>query len=116
MIALPATSQIKYTIDNKCYTCYTPDENRAIAILILKGERDSILLVNSYKIIDNLNLEVKALNTKDDVSREMVKLLHRDYQKLYAINENLVIKNRRLKCFAITGFSTAGVLLLMLVL
>ena len=34
MIVLPCLSQTKFQINNKSYYCYTPDENRILAVLL----------------------------------------------------------------------------------
>lgn len=115
MIALQGISQVKYTIDSKCYTCYTSEENRAIAILILKGERDSVMLVNSYKAIEALQAEIVSLNTKADITYEMAKLNKRTYDTLYEMSIKQDNQNNRLK-LALQGTGLLSITLIILMI
>lgn len=73
MTALPSISQIKYTINKTDYTCYTNYENRRIAELFAKGERDSLLLntcklqvINYKNITLTQQTEIDTLKIKID--------------------------------------------------
>jgi hypothetical protein len=94
MIALQATSQVRLKVDNSIYTCYTDEENRKIAVIMLKGERDSVALSLCNRTAILFRAEVKALNAKADIAEQSVKLCKQSYDK---VNLELVKANTKIE-------------------
>jgi hypothetical protein len=96
-IALQSTSQVRLKVKSNIYTCYTDEENRKIAILILQGERDSTRLDISIKTIEALQAEVKALHMKSDITIQSEKLYKESYESTNKMLTKSNAKIHRLK-------------------
>lgn len=94
MIVLQATSQVRLKIDDKIYTCYTDEENRKIAVIMLKGERDSVNLNLCNRTAILFRAEVSALNIKVALAEQSVKLYKNSYEKT---NIELVKANTKIE-------------------
>lgn len=114
MIALPCTSQIRYTIDDTEYTCYTKSENRAIAILLLQGERDSMLLSNCVNTISMLEAQVASLNNQIVIKDEYAKLANRNYENASKLAKKESKKNRFLKRIVWGELGVIGILVIVI--
>lgn len=84
MIALPAISQKRYIIGNDTCTCYTNEENRTIAIIMVEGDRDHELLQNRDSLVTILSLKCSALESKNNTSTKMIDKLV-NYNRMYAV-------------------------------
>ena len=74
MIALPISSQKRYIINKDTLVCYTNSENRAIAILLLKGDKAAYNNVQDSIIIKTLQSDKVILQNKVLILTESVEL------------------------------------------
>ena len=111
MIVLPLSSQVRYTVSNQDYTCYTPDENRDIAILIIKGERDNKQYSNCDKTLQAVTKEFNDLKTYsrtiDSIADDCV-TSYTELQQCY----NQVSKERKLFKNILIGSAIGNILLI----
>lgn len=114
MIVLPTISQKRYTIDSTKYVCYTPIENRSIALVMIKGERDSALYIHCdsdyNKQVNNFISLNKEFNKCDTVLKGCIK----DNDNLNVINENLKLKIKKYTYIGIGSLSLNILLILLL--
>ena len=89
MIALPVLSQKRYIVNKDTLVCYTNSENRAIAILLLKGDKaaynniqDSIIIrtLESDKVL--LTNKVLILNERIELNTAQIRQLNSDLIKV----------------------------------
>lgn len=88
MIPLLSTSQEKYVIGTDTCTCYTPDQNRAIAIVMIEGERDSALLYNCENQNRLLVKEIITYKGKEELYKKQVQELAKAYENVFIVAEN----------------------------
>jgi hypothetical protein len=114
MIVLPIISQVKYIINNDSLVCYTNIENRSIALLFIKGEKDSSLLKECNQYTNNLKLSFISLNNEFNHLDTITKKCINDNTNL---NKELIKQDSKLKnknLIIISSISINIVLLLIL--
>lgn len=97
MTALPAISQTRYTTKTDTLTCYTNEENRTIAIIMLEGERDRALLENCDSMVQVYDDQIKTLKEKDERNSKMLGEVYVNYNACYFDNNELTVSNKKLK-------------------
>lgn len=115
MIALQGTSQVRLKVNSKTFTCYTDEENRKIAVLLLQGERDSVSLKLSNRTISVLQAEVSALRMKNDIAIQSEKLYKESYENVSKMLDKSNAKIHRLKRRGWIAIGAAGLLGLVVV-
>lgn len=120
MIALPVLSQKKYIINNDTLICYTIKENRAIAILLLKGDKASANNISDSLIIKTLEKDKIILSNKLVIYKEQLDL---NTAQIKQLNSELIEckeKQNKSHRWAVTWrtltFITSGVIALLYVL
>lgn len=115
MIVSQAISQEKYIIQNKQLVCYTNDENRDIALIMIQGEKDSALNIACNKYTTSLEKDFNLLNVQfnrcDSISIQAIK----DNESL---NKEIIRLNNKHKLYnyIITGSIAINVVLLIIIL
>ena len=115
MIVSQGISQEKYIIQNKENVCYTLDENREIALIMIKGEKDSALNVSCNKYTKLLEKDFNQLNIQfnkcDSISTQTIK------DNEFLNKELIKLKDKhKIYTYILTGSITANVIFLLIVI
>jgi hypothetical protein len=121
MIPLVGISQVDLVKDKDTMVCYTREENRKIALIMLDEERYRTL----YSIADNITKElqnkIKVIETKASLVEDLVK----NNQEMIAYQDSLIYdvdrklkqekkKNKRLKYIKAGSIILNGILIVLL--
>lgn len=124
MIVSQSTSQTNYKIGNDTIVGYSLEDNRKIAIIFLKGEKDSLLLSNCNEVNNTLNSKIETLNSiVKNLNIQNIKYKS-DRDKFY--NEYIKTSDKLIQCdyerknwkkgTFISGGTALGLLLLIILL
>jgi Cu2+-containing amine oxidase len=104
MTALTVISQTNLKINNDTLTCYTKEENRKIALIMIEGERDKELLNTTNQAIDIkdsiISLQNNRIITLDTIiSKQSVILndINDNYKLIVKENDKLIKTNKKTK-------------------
>ena len=89
MIALPSISQTVYHRNDTTYTCYTNEENRLIATLLVKGEKNKELLEIASSTITLLTSKIVVLESKSTIKDLLITKITEDNKTLFNSNTKL---------------------------
>ena len=113
MIVLPVISQTKYVTKNDTTYCYTANDNRIIALIMLDGERDSSLLIQCNKDYNNLKLDFNNINIEFNKCDTIGKQLIKDNDNLYNLN---IKYKHNIKLWEIIGVSSLSLNIILLII
>jgi hypothetical protein len=112
MIVLCTSSQTRYIIKNDSLVCYSYQENRDIALLLIKGEKDSCLLNNCNVFTDKLKNDFVKLNKDLTRCDSITSSCIEDNRKLFNANQKYKSK---FKTYTIIGLASIGLNIILLI-
>lgn len=115
MTASQATSQVKYILNKDTFVCYTQQENRDIAVIMLKGERDKSSLTNCTDYVTAIESTFNILNTEVHKADSIAKQLIKDKQEIQD-NYNKELKDNKRNKFIMYGSVGLNILLILILL
>ena len=81
MIVLPCLSQAKYQINNKIYYCYTPNENRVLALLLNDRLEYKELIIQKDARLELYKHIIVTLEDNDKIKDEAIYNLTTKFDK-----------------------------------
>lgn len=93
MIPLLTSSQVTYTIDGKKYVCYTPEENRSIAFLILENKFNKEIVKSYYAQIKSYSQLVVQYKADSAIRKNYIINLENGIKFSETINNDLAKAN-----------------------